>query len=312
VTALRWARILRGLRHRVDVVEEFDGRTCDVMVALHARKSAPSVERLATARPEVPIVVALTGTDLYGDLGKSGAARRSVETAHRLVVLQPEALRSLSESWRAKARVIIQSARRPPGDRRPRRDAFEVCVLAHLRPVKDPFRTAMAARLVPEASRLRVLHLGAALDPDLEARARSEEASNPRYRWLGETPRWRALRVLARCRLLVLTSRSEGGANVVSEAIAAGVPVLSTRIPGSVGLLGADYPGLFGIGDTQGLADLVRRAESEPAFLDGLGRWCRRVAPMVEPARERRAWRDLIRECVRPRAVTAAAATSVQ
>ncbi len=302
VTALRWARMLRSLGHKADVVEEYDGRGCDLMVALHARKSYPSVESFARARPEVPIVVALTGSDPCGGLERSGAARRSAERAHRLVVLHPEALRELPDDLRPKARVIVQSARRPAGPRaRPRRDAFEVCVIAHLRPVKDPFRAAMAARLLAEGSRIRVLHMGAVVDPDLEARARSEQDSNPRYRWLGEGPRWRALRTMARSRLLVLTSRLEGGGNVLSEALAAGVPVLSTRIPASIGLLGADYPGFFGVGDTQGLAALLARAEAEPAFVAALERWCRGRASLVAPARERLAWRDLVRECTVPR-----------
>jgi glycosyltransferase involved in cell wall biosynthesis len=158
----------------------------------------------------------------------------------------------------------------------------------------------MAARLLPPVSRVRVLHAGAALDPDLDQRARSEESSNPRYRWLGEMPRWRALRVMARSRLLVITSRSEGGANVLSEALASGVPVLSSRIPGSTGLLGGDYPGLFAVGDTHGLAALFERAEADAEFRGDLTTWCRRLAPLVEPARERKAWRDLLRDCGSP------------
>ena len=49
-------------------------------------------------------------------------------------------------------------------------------------------------------------HIGSALSEEAEAQARAEAASNPRYCWLGELPRWKALRLLARSRLLVLTS----------------------------------------------------------------------------------------------------------
>jgi len=241
------------------------------------------------------VIVALTGTDLYRDARASPETRRSLDLATALVVLQPQAVRELPEAVRGRAHVIVQSAERM-GAQKPRRDAFEVALLAHLRPVKDPFRAAMAARLLPPASRVRILHAGAALEPDFEQRARSEAASNPRYRWLGEMPHWRARRVLARSRLAVITSRSEGGANVLSEAIAAGIPVLSSRIPGSTGVLGADYPGLFAMGDTQGLAALFHRAEADREFYGALGAWCRRLAPLVEPARERRAWRELLRE----------------
>ncbi len=159
-----------------------------------------------------------------------------------------------------------------------------MCVLGHLRPVKDPFRTALAARLLPASSRVRVLHLGAALSEEMAERARQEAAANPRYRWLGELPRWRALRVLGRCRLLALTSEMEGGANAISEAAALSVPVIASRIGGSVGLLGADYPGYFPVGDTAALARLLERAETDTRFYRTLRRGCAAPAATDRPA----------------------------
>jgi glycosyltransferase involved in cell wall biosynthesis len=192
--------------------------------------------------------------------------------------------------------VIFQSAVAPAKRAAPDPDAFETCVLGHLRPVKDPFRAAMAARLLPASSRIRVLHIGAALSEAMAERACAESARNPRYRWLGELPRGRALRALGRCRLLVLTSRMEGGANAISEALACSVPILASRISGSIGLLGENYPGYFPSGDTRALATLLRRAETDAEFYAELCACCRRLAPLVEPARERESWDDLLRE----------------
>ncbi len=296
VTALRWARVLRGLGRRVVIRQEYDGECCDLLVALHALHSFPSVERYRSADPDAPLVLALTGTDLYGSIHTHAEARKALELATRLVVLQPRGLAELPEDVRGKARVIYQSVPAPHGTPAPRADRFEVCVMGHLRPVKDPFRTALAARLLPPGSRLRVLHLGAALSEEMARRVHAEAAANPRYRWLGDVPHWKALRLLARCRLLVLTSEMEGGANVVSEALAVGVPVLSSRIAGSVGLLGEDYPGYFPVGDTQALADLLRRAETDARFYRRLRDWCARLRPLVDPARERQSWDDLLRE----------------
>jgi len=162
--------------------------------------------------------------------------------------------------------------------------------------VKDPFRTALAARLLPAESRLRVLQVGAALSDDMAEQARAEAADNSRYRWLGEIPRWKALRVLARCRLLVLTSRMEGGANVISEALAVEVPVLSSHIPGSIGLLGANYPGYFPYADTAALAELLTRCETDAAFYDALRMRCADLKGLIDPEHERQSWRNLLDE----------------
>ena len=151
-TALRWARMLRGLGHRVVIEEEYRGRRCDALVALHARRSFPSIERFRGEHPDAPLIVALTGTDLYRDIRKDSQARQSLAMASRLVVLQPLGVEELPARLRSRVRVIVQSAEPPRGEFSPRKDAWDVCVIGHLRPVKDPFRAAKAARLLPGSS----------------------------------------------------------------------------------------------------------------------------------------------------------------
>lgn len=296
VTAVRWAHILRDLGHRVFIEQEYQDQDCDLLVVLHARRGFPSVKRFRREHPESPLILALTGTDLYNDIHTSRVAQQSLEMASRLVMLQPLGAAELPKPLRRKARVIYQSARNPNGSGSSLKNFFDVCVLAHLRSVKDPFRAAQAARLLPETSRIRVLHVGAALSDEMAKRARAEMAANPRYHWLEEVPRWKALRLLARSRLLVLSSHMEGGANVVSEAIAAWVPVLSSRIPGSIGILGKDYPGYFPVGDTRSLAALLDRAETDARFYATLKQKCERLKPLVDPARERESWQRLLQE----------------
>jgi putative glycosyltransferase (TIGR04348 family) len=296
VTARRWAGILRDLGHDVALTQGYDGGDHDVLVALHARKSAAAVGTFRAAHPAAPVVVALTGTDIYPHLDTSGVDPGVLEQAARLVVLQPLAVRQLPEHLRARARVVVQSVPTIlPAS--PRQDCFEVTLLAHLRPVKDPLRLAAAVRLLPDTSRVQVTHLGESRDDTLAAEARAESEHNPRYTWLGPRSREEALRVLARSRALAVTSWHEGGANVVSEALAAGVPVVSSGIPGSVGLLGDDYPGYFPPGDTAALARLLGRMErDEGGCYTTLRSRCAARRGLVDPAGEWHAWARLLDE----------------
>lgn len=307
VTGLRWARILKRLGHAVSVKQQYDGEPFDLLIALHARRSYSSLARFLTQNPNRPAIVALTGTDLYRDLGQRRRAQDSLELATRIVVLQPKALDKLRPSWREKTRVIYQSVtgataqpEKTVESSRARRSAsratFYVCVIGHLRPVKDPFRAAMAARRLPAWSRIRVLQVGAAMTRNAELRAEAEMKRNPRYLWLGEQPARRVRQILKQSKLCVLSSRMEGGANALGEAIVAGTPVLASRIAGSVGILGEDYPGYFEIGDTGELRTLLTRAESDPDFLAQLIEHAQKLLPLFDPDREKKAWANLLDE----------------
>lgn len=296
VTAERWAGLLGELGHRVEIALEYREQDCDLLIALHAFKSHGSIRRFRECRPSDPMVVGLTGTDIYGDTSMRPEVMESLGLATRLVLLQPLGRAVLPAAVQDKARVIYQSVQMVGPSQAVRTDVFEVCVMGHLRAVKDPLRTALAARQLPEGSRIQVLHLGSALSEELAGQARAEAARNSRYHWLGEFPRSEALGVLSRCRLLSLTSQSEGGANVISEAVLAGVPVIASHIVGSIGLLGEDYPGYFPVGDTQALANLLWRAETDIEFYNTLRDRCARLRPLFEPAREKQSWQDLLRE----------------
>jgi putative glycosyltransferase (TIGR04348 family) len=299
---LRWARILRELGHRVTVAQGYDGERYDLLVALHARRSHAAARGFRRRYPEAPIVVALTGTDLYGDLRTSTSARASLEMATHLVVLQPKACDELDARLRRKTRVIYQSVTAPSALSSGRSTptdgthAFDVCVIGHLRHVKDPFRAALAARLLPATSRVRIVHVGGAMTEAIGRRAVGEAARNPRYVWLGERPWPQVWRILTSSRVSVISSRMEGGANTLGEAAVAATPILASRIAGNVGLLGENYPGYFPVGDTEALAHLLDLAERDRSFLADLERRCRALVPLFDPARERAAWRDLLRE----------------
>lgn len=289
-TALRWQGHLRALGHEVTIDERWSGEDADLMVALHATRSHATITAVRERCPGLPLVLILTGTDLYRDLCAPGDARdralASIARADRLVVLQEEALAVVPTSERAKAVTIHQSV--PPISRQPRpRRSFLVTVIGHLRHEKDPLCIVDALRHVPRSHPLRVVHLGKAMDPELGARARQAMRDDARYRWLGERLHHDTMRWLARSHVMVISSRMEGGAHVVSEALSAGVPVLATEIPGNRGLLGTAYPGYFPVGDTAALAALLVRAQTDRGFLEELTAAVCARRSMVLPATER-------------------------
>ncbi|QXV62869.1 TIGR04348 family glycosyltransferase [Amycolatopsis sp. TNS106] len=296
VTADRWCRILADLGHEVETSDHYATGQYTGLIALHAGKSGDSVLKFRSAHPDAPVVLALTGTDLYPSLTANGVDPAVLAAADRIVVLQQRALDQVPPTHRDRTRVIVQSM--PPIAPEPADDSvFEVAFLAHLRSVKDPLLAANAARLLPPESRIRITHVGAGLDDELAIAAKAEASSNARYDWLGALPRPEALKVLARSRLLILTSRHEGGANVVTEALAAGVPVLSTAIAGSVGLLGEDYPGYFPVGDAQALSVLLRAAELDlNDVYTRLAAACGERSHIVDPLTESNAWASLLGE----------------
>ena len=298
-TAVRWARILRAIGHRVVISEADETADADMMVAVHAWRSAPSIQAFAERHPRRPLVVLLAGTDIYRfQHSHPEETLDSMERATALVCLHDLVHRDIPRRFASKLRVIRQSAPPLSAPRAPSRRAFEVCVAGHLREEKDSLRTALAARLMPADSRLRVVHLGKAHDESWARAAAAEMERNRRYLWRGEVPGWQVRRQFARSHAMVISSAMEGGANVVSEAIVAGLPVVASHIAGNIGLLGDDYDGYFPAGDTEALAALLHRAETEPAFLRGLAAQCRKLQPLFRPAREQAAWCDLMDELV--------------
>jgi len=278
----------------VRVASDYDGRPADLMVAVHAWRSAAAIEKFKSTYPARPVVLQLSGTDIYHYIDVDPVPTlRSMELADRLVALNDLAWRVVPKRLRMRLSVIHQSAQPLPRPRRPSQ-AVVVAVIGHLRDVKDPLRAARAARLLPTDSCVLIEQVGRAYTPQWTARARAEMAANPRYVWRDDVPAAAVRQLLARSHAMVISSFSEGGANVISEAAVAGVPVLASRVDGNVGLLGAEYPGYFPVGDTPALARLLRRLEREPRFVARLGKALAGRAPLFRPAREVTAWRRLL------------------
>ena len=295
ITAERWSRFLTGAGHEVSILDHVPSGTFDCLIALHATFASQWIQLFRTNNPTAKTIVCLTGTDLHLDLqGNRGEeaqtlARHAIDSCDQLVLLEPEGLKNLPEAVRTKSVVILQSAARLPENQRRSlsKISFELVLIGHLREEKDPFLAALAACRLPETSRIRILHLGAALSEDMNVQAKDAMKASVRYRWLGPLSHQETQIRLAASRAMLLTSRIEGAPSVISEAIVNRVPILATRIPATVGLLGKDYPGLFDIGDDKALCELMVRIESEPNFLTELSAAIEHLACKFSPDTER-------------------------
>ena len=287
-TAYRWSCFLRA-RYHVEITRQWDSTSLlpDALIALHARRSADTIA--AYTETGRPLIVVLTGTDLYRDIRDDEDARRSLQLAHALVLLQDAGVDELPEALRHKASVIYQSAPATTLLPQPVEDShFNVLMLGHLRAEKDPL-TFMRAAIQASAPGLRFMQVGGALDDSLGRQAQDTAARCPDYRWLGAVAHDAARTLLAQSRLLVLPSVMEGGANVIVEAVTSGVPVLASDISGNRGMLGAGYAGYFPVGDAAALARLVERAATQPDFDRLLRAQCAARLPLFAPAREKAA-----------------------
>lgn len=289
-TATRWARFLRQLGHRVEISVDYAGEPADLMLALHAWRSAGAIQLFRQRYPQRPLIVALTGTDIYQfQFSEPEPTLGSMELADALIGLHKRVADDIPAAYRGKLHLVLQSALAARERLPPIQSRFDVCVVGHLREEKDSLRAAYAVRDLPEASRLHVIQVGKAHTPAWAQVASAEMALNHRYIWLGEVTPGRVRRLMAQARLMVMSSVMEGGANVVSEACVAGLPVIASAIAGNRGLLGDDYPGYYPARDTHALQRLLLKAETDPAFLATLRRHCQARAPLFTPEAEKSA-----------------------
>ncbi len=303
-TAQRWQELLapavpaRIVQHWPDPLAATDA----VMFALHARRSAPSIQAWAAAHAGQGLAVVLTGTDLYQDILTDEAAQRSLALAQRLVVLQELGVQALPAQGRDKARVVFQSAPSRPALAKSDQ-LLRAVMVGHLRQVKSPQTLFETARLLRGRDDILIDHIGDATEPGLADEARATAADCPRYRWLGALPHEETCRRIQAAHVMVHTSALEGGAHVIVEAVRSGTPVLASCVPGNVGMLGADYAGYFPHGDAAALARLLDQyragqaaSPAAPGLLARLAAQCARRDPLFDAAAERAALLQLLRE----------------
>lgn len=300
-TAIRWQALLQTVGHSVTVLTDYQGEECDLLIALHAWRSAEAVRLFREHWPEKPLVVVLTGTDIYRYQQECPEpTRASMAAADVLIGLHDEVALDIPETFRHKLVTLRQSADKPsvPGGSKAEPGRFDVCVIGHLRDEKDSLRAACATRHLPEDSAIVVSCAGKPHSEAWHAKALDESRANPRFCYLEELDKPALENLMAVSRLMVISSVMEGGANVVSEACRAGLPLLASDIPGNRGLLGDDYPGYFPARDDEALAQLMHRAETDAGFLANLKERVAQLAETFTPEQERQSLEAALEKAV--------------
>lgn len=299
-TARRWKQLLTP-HYRVEIVDAINATQnntpADVIIALHARRSFAAIAAAKKNYADVPLIVVLTGTDLYRDIADSAEAQRSLALADALIVLQEDAIQHVPKPYRQKTHIVFQSASLLTPAKKAR-DKLNCVVVGHLRQEKSPETIFQAASLLsensPENSKIHITHIGDALDDALAKKAAYLTATLTNYRWVGTLPHGLTRAAIKRAHLFIHPSIMEGGANVIVEAITAGTPVIASKMSGNVGMLGIDYAGYFPVGDAPALVALLQRIAAEPNLLTRLNTACKARSALFSPSEERRQLDNII------------------
>lgn len=273
--------------------------------ALHARKGGAAW--LDHALPgDPPLVVSLTGTEIHRDLGDPAAAPRVLMALERAALVLAsgrallEAARAVVPSIAGRSLLVPKGAELPPRDpgfdlRRAAglpRNAFVFLLPAGLRAVKDPlFALEPLARLRRRDPRVAFVHCGDALDGDLAEEFRRRAAGEPWIRSLGALPFRRMASAYAGASVVLNTSRSEGFANVLPEAMLAARPILASAVPSNAEAIRDGRTGLlYAPGDGEAFLRAAARLLRDGALRRRLGAAARREARgRFSPAAEARA-----------------------
>jgi putative glycosyltransferase (TIGR04348 family) len=296
-TAKRYRQLLKA-HFQVRLVSEWNGtKSDDVLIALHARRSFRSIASWHAVHGAKGLVVVLTGTDLYRDIQHDSQAQQSLEFANRLVVLQSMGLDELSARFKAKTSVLLQST--IPRVTLPKtRRCIRVVMVGHLRGEKSPRTLFEAAALLAEQLDIHIQHIGAEHDQVLASMAHQTAALYPNYQFTGALNYPETRRQIQRSHVLVHTSCMEGGAHVIMESVCSGVPVIASRIPGNMGMLGEDYTGLFPVGDAKALAEMLIRFRHDAEFEELLKKQCALRAPLFSAEHERKGLLTIVQSVI--------------
>lgn len=298
ITALRWQSFLKKLGHQVRISNLWTGKDTDLLIALHAYRSHTSILQFRKKYPNRPIILIMTGTDLYRDMASHPEVLKSMKLADAIIILQSAALALIPKDLHKKTHLIYQSSKSVKR-KSLLKTRFLISVIGHLRSEKDPFCTAKSLKFLSPDSKIKVIHMGKAMSPEMSRLANQYSQTLKNYQWQGELSHSDTLAQLSRSHLMVISSLMEGGAHVVAEAISIGVPVIASDIPGNRGLLGDDYPGYYAVGDEKALALILEKTESDPSFYRLLEKHIQKRKTYVQPKFEMNSIKTILNHLIK-------------
>ena len=298
VTAERMKRLLQSGGLNVAIHERGDNRIeAKCLIALNARKSAGEIFDFHQRWPDRKIIALLTGTDVnHPEMEQSGSdTLRALAQSDAIVSLHDGFSHRIPADLLKKTKVIYPSVQFSDAAEHCPFEPWKVVIAGNFRDEKNPnLMIEAVAKLATSEIHFHAYGAGSEYQDKLEQAAETY----PKFHFHGVQERDVVLAAMQSARVLLNTSTEEGGANAICEAVMIGLPVIASRIDGNLGMLGDGYGGFFTSEETDGLAGILTRAESDAGFYNSLKQQVSTRAELFSYDREMAEWTKLVRQII--------------
>lgn len=232
--------------------------------------------------PDLPMIITATGTDLHYDLqGKEKTLIEGVfQSAGKIIVFHQDFIAPLAKAYpglSARLVCIPQGVELPEGEvfslksYNLQKDDFIFLLPSGLRPVKN-LEIAMnaLADLQPDYPRLKLIIMGAALDPAYSQKILARVDTLPWIVYLGEVPHEQVRSVIEVSHVVMNCSLAEGQPQGALEAMSVGLPCILRTAPGNLHIIEHGKEGFY-VGDERELLQAAKNFLEDPLLAKHMG-----------------------------------------